>query len=493
MPDALSSSSSLAAQLDEAAPIIASNGWASQSHIDRARIQLMNVPAPVPTAGRSKLSQYCLDQKLLTREQAQDLDSILSNQRNLTGFQLLKKLGSGGMGVVYLAKHLASERICALKTLNTRLAEDSDFVNRFNRETTALSGIAHPHIAEVIECGERADHCYLAMEFIEGPSLMTLLRDYKALPELYALRIVKQVAEGLAHVYSKAGLIHRDIKPENILIVRSRSGGDMFPEDDVAKVIDFGLAKSMKGEDERLTQTGMTIGTPLYMSPEQVRGEGLDCRSDIYALGATLYHLLTGSTPFTGPSPGAIMSAHLTEPIPDPGAKVPSLHKLTRDIVTMAMAKDASQRFLTHEALINACTEVITKLSGQTSSTPRLLRKPMILKGAAVKKSQTDRVQQRPTASIAASNEPQTSITRAIKKAEAARAGMVTFSPVEPEPQLGEKKSLAGMASGAQVGTPVRSAVLDEEARKAVGTGIIPWLALGFSIVAMLVYIIFLR
>jgi len=253
-----------------------------------------------------------------------------------------------------------------------------------------LIGVKHPNIAEVIESGECDGSCYLAMEYIEGPSAMDLLRENAALPEAYSLRIVRQVAEGLAYVYDHSQLVHRDIKPENILIVRGPRTGEKFGDQDVAKLIDFGLVKSMTEDDQRLTQTGMTIGTPLYMSPEQVRGESLDGRSDIYGLGATLYHLLTGATPFLGSSPGAIMSAHLTEAIPDPVLRVPSLSPATRVICMTAMAKNPNERFLTYEALVSACNEAISDLTGRSDAAPKLLLKPMVLKNQ--RKPDTNRV-----------------------------------------------------------------------------------------------------
>ncbi len=363
---------SFVAQLRAANSVILANGWCDAERLGRAEALAGGGVDPLPTAGRSKVAQFLVDQRLISREQAQDLDTILRIQSNLPGFTLLRKIGSGGMGIVFLATHLATGRQCALKTLNMRLAGEEDFINRFHREANSLVGIKHPSIAEVIESGECDGHCYLAMEYIEGPSVMSLLRDYKALPEQYALRIIKQIAEGLSFVYQRAHLVHRDIKPENILMVRSSSSAsELFGTDDRAKLIDFGLVKSMSDDDQRLTQTGMTIGTPLYMSPEQVRGETLDCRSDVYGLGATLYHIVTGVTPFTGNSPGAIMSAHLTERVPDPAERVPSLSAETKLIITTAMAKAPGQRFITHEALVAACDNALSVISGKGEGAPR--------------------------------------------------------------------------------------------------------------------------
>jgi serine/threonine protein kinase len=370
---------SLSAQLEAASTALLSNNWVTKPQLDNIRQRAMQAKEPVPSAGRTILAQFLLDNRLLPRDQVQDLDAILRTQATLPDFHLQKKIGAGGMGTVFLAQHLATKRQVALKTINARLAEDKDFVERFHREARALEALHHPHIAEIIGCGETDGTCWLAMEYIDGPSLMSLLKDHRVLPERYALHITLQVAEGLGHVWQAAKLVHRDIKPENVLVVRSRNGDDLFPVTDEAKLIDFGLVKS-NNEDDRLTQTGMTIGTPLYMSPEQVRGEKLDCRSDIYGLGATLYHLLTGQTPFTGSSPGAIMSAHLTEAVPDPGDRVPSLSKATRQLVMTAMAKDVEHRYLTLDALISGCRAALEGLEHRSGSIPKLLRKPLVMK-----------------------------------------------------------------------------------------------------------------
>ncbi len=371
---------SFSEQLALACEVVRTNGWCDKDRLERIRSQSSSAPDLLPTAGRSRVAQFLVEQRAVTREQAQDLDAIIRTQPSFPGFKLMRKLGSGGMGIVFLATHIASDRQCALKTLNKRLAMEEDFVSRFHRESKALIGIKHPNIAEIIDSGESDGNCYLAMEFIDGPSVMALLRDFKVLPEVYALRIVRQVADGLAHVYEKAKLVHRDIKPENILMVRGASlNGELFGDDDQAKLIDFGLVKSTGEDDQRLTQTGMTIGTPLYMSPEQVRGEALDCRSDVYGLGATLYHLVTGVTPFTGTSPGAIMSAHLTEPVPDPALRVPSLSAETKKILATAMAKDPNKRYLIHEALSNACHDAIELISGKSDGALQFLRKPLVL------------------------------------------------------------------------------------------------------------------
>ncbi len=369
--------SALVDALVTALPIIERNNWLSPEKLEDLKNQIPEAKVPLPGPGRTPFTQFLLERKILTRDQISDLDAIIRHQPSLPEFDLIRKIGAGGMGTVFLAKHIESQRMVALKTINTRLAEDRDFVERFHRESRALSKIDHPNVAQILGSGESDRQCWLAMEFIDGPSLMNLLKDHKQLPEAYALHITKQIAMGLDHVYSVAGLVHRDIKPENILVIRAASAvATAFPLNDEAKLIDFGLVKS-DHEDERLTQTGMTIGTPLYMSPEQVRGEKLDSRSDIYGLGATLFHLLTGTTPYLGSSPGAIMSAHLTEAIPDPANKVANLHPATRTLVMTSMAKQVEKRYANFPAFIKACEAAIATLDSSEIAVPNLMRKPM--------------------------------------------------------------------------------------------------------------------
>ena len=544
---------SLAAQLDAATTALLSNNWVTKPQLDNIRARAMQAATPVPTAGRTVLAQFLLDNRLLPRDQVQDLDAIIRTQGTLPDFQLQKKIGAGGMGTVFLAQHKATARQVALKTINARLAEDKDFVERFHREARALEAVHHPHIADIIGCGETEGTCWLAMEYIDGPSLMSMLKDHHVLPERYALHITKQIAEGLGHVWQSAKLVHRDIKPENVLVIRSRTGDELFPLSDEAKLIDFGLVKS-NNEDDRLTQTGMTIGTPLYMSPEQVRGEKLDCRSDIYGLGATLYHLLTGATPYNGSSPGAIMSAHLTEQVPDPGDRVPSLSKATRQLVMTAMAKNVDQRYLTLEALISDCEEALSGLESRTASIPKLLRKPLVMKqpvrrsgeisiepheASALERAAPISVHERaaqqdnksaaqksaaalaptalqPTAPAGRPAGPQRPIqpqeapvptalpgggkaqTSGPRAKAAERPGQSTSGPL-PSPanrptaetplRPGTEGTRRKIGSDTNYQPPTSAAYIDPPS--APGVGMLPWIALGFAVIALLVFLFF--
>jgi serine/threonine protein kinase len=412
--------------------LMLANGWSTAAKIAEALGRAAGRHVALDTPFKALVSLF--EQGLITREQLNELDGLMQQQVNFPTFRLIKKLGAGGMGTVYLAAQLANGRQLALKTIIGRLKEDADFVGRFHRESKVLIGLSHRNIAEVIESGESSGVCYMAMEYINGPSLASLLRTHQVLPELYVLRICKQVAEGLAYVYDKAELVHRDIKPENVLIARiSEDASDPFPLDDVAKLIDFGLVKPVD-DDERLTQTGMTIGTPLYMSPEQIRGEKIDCRSDIYGLAATMYHLLTGVTPFAGTSPGSIMSAHLTQDVPDPGNRVPSLLASTRELVMMSMAKRAADRFLSFEGFIKALDRAISQLDEKHLSAPRLLRKPLVLKGP-VRKAHDRPVTasgEHVVNSAQADNSVQSLSSRIVRKFKEGQGVPVSTSPIHP-------------------------------------------------------------
>ncbi|MCY3020686.1 MAG: serine/threonine-protein kinase, partial [Planctomycetota bacterium] len=218
--------------------------------------------------------------------------------KQLGNYKLLRKLGEGGMGAVYLAEDTLVQRKVALKVLGKRYAGDAAFLKRFRREAQATGKLNHVNIVSAYTVGEDFGHHYYAMEYCEGETLSATLMRQHFLPWDRALEIVAQVARGLQHAHEH-GFIHRDIKPANIIIAA----------DGVAKILDLGLSKSIvDGEQSFATQTGVALGTPHYLAPEQARGDKhLDGRADIYSLGATLYHLVTGQTPFEGDTGAAIM------------------------------------------------------------------------------------------------------------------------------------------------------------------------------------------
>jgi eukaryotic-like serine/threonine-protein kinase len=222
-------------------------------------------------------------------------------------YHVLRKLGEGGMGQVYLAEHVKMGRKSAVKVMSPAMMHDADAISRFNREAANASRISHPNIAAVYDFGETDDGLiYLAMEYVEGPPLTALVRQHGVLPPLRAAGIARQVAEALA-VAHDMGIVHRDLKPDNIMVARNRDGSDLV------KVVDFGIAKAANNEAQQVTKTGLVVGTPEYMSPEQLSGGAVDARSDVYALALVACYMLTGALPFPAESAQEAMVMRLTE------------------------------------------------------------------------------------------------------------------------------------------------------------------------------------
>jgi serine/threonine-protein kinase len=223
-------------------------------------------------------------------------------------YHVTKKLGEGGMGQVYLAEHVKMGRRSAIKVMNPAMVHDPDAVARFNREAANASRITHPNVCAIYDFGETSDGLiYLAMEFIEGEPLTDLLKREESLPVGRAVGIFAQVADALQAAHD-LGIVHRDLKPDNIMMARGRSGAD------VVKVVDFGIAKAMSGDDsQKVTKTGLVVGTPEFMSPEQLAGDQVDGRTDIYALALVFYKMLTGKLPFDANTVQEMMVKRLTD------------------------------------------------------------------------------------------------------------------------------------------------------------------------------------
>jgi serine/threonine-protein kinase len=245
-------------------------------------------------------------------------------------YHMLKRLGEGGMGKVYLAEHVKMNRQCAVKVMNSALLNDSDSAQRFAREASNAARIIHPNVAAVFDYGETDGVVYLVMEYVEGDSLTRLLERETMLPPARAVDIAHQVAEALVAAH-ELGIVHRDLKPDNIIIAPGKNGRD------IAKVVDFGIAKAIEeSPSESLTRTGLVIGTPEYMSPEQLLGDPVDARSDIYSLGCILYQMLTGRRTFDEPTREQMIKRRLTEKSPHPRDLVADLPK-TLDLIVARM------------------------------------------------------------------------------------------------------------------------------------------------------------
>src|SRR5207249_1557896 len=223
-------------------------------------------------------------------------------------YHVVKKLGEGGMGQVYLAEHVKMGRRSAIKVMNPSMVHDPDAVSRFNREAANASRITHPNVCAIYDFGETPDGTiYLAMEFIEGEPLTDLLQREGALAPVRAAHIFVQVADALQAAHD-LGIVHRDLKPDNIMLTRARDGAD------VVKVVDFGIAKAVGGDDsQKVTKTGLVVGTPEFMSPEQLAGDRLDGRSDLYSLALVLYRMLAGKLPLEATSVQETMIKRLTD------------------------------------------------------------------------------------------------------------------------------------------------------------------------------------
>ncbi len=226
-------------------------------------------------------------------------------------YHIMKKLGEGGMGQVYLAEHVKMGRRSAIKVMNPSMVHDPEAVARFNREAANASRISDAHVCAIYDFGETPDGLiYLAMEFVEGEPLTELLAREGALPVVRAADICIQVAAALQAAHD-LGIVHRDLKPDNIMLARGRDGAD------AVKVVDFGIAKAVGGEagggGQQVTRTGLVVGTPEFMSPEQLSGDQLDGRSDVYSLGLVLFKMLTGTLPFPGDSVQETMIKRLTD------------------------------------------------------------------------------------------------------------------------------------------------------------------------------------
>lgn len=275
--------------------------------------------------------------------------------RTLGEFQIIRRLGKGGMAEVYLAEQTSLKRQVAIKVLRAEYLADAAYVKRFRHEATAAGGLNHPNIVQVYSIGEHDGIHFIAQEYVRGGNLKEFLKKKGPLDVNLAIFLMKQVAAAL-QVAGSNGIVHRDIKPENILLTKKGE----------AKVADFGLAQlTQGGERVALTQVGVTMGTPLYMSPEQVGGKPVDHRSDIYSFGAMAYHMLTGRPPFQGDTALAVAVKHLNDK-PEPLKSIrPDLPPQVCDLVQKMMAKRREDRYPDALAVFNALKVLQKQLSGK--------------------------------------------------------------------------------------------------------------------------------
>lgn len=325
-------------------------GLATPEEVNHCKAQRVKIAAAKekeqePAPG---LLEVMVAAKALTASQArrilQEVGGEGERKFEVPGYVILERIGKGSMGLVYKAKQASVNRVVAVKVLLDALAQNKEFIKRFRREAEIAAKLAHNNIVGVMDAGEVAGHHYFVMEFVEGETIKDLLEKGKVFDEKVALKIVLAIAEALAHAHSR-GLIHRDVKPENVIL--TKDGG--------VKLADLGLARPTADEKWAMSEAGMAIGTPYYISPEQVRGQvDVDIRADIYGLGATLYHMVTGRVPYTGDTPNDVMKKHVDPKV----ALVPPDHINTRlssglgQVVETMMEKNREKRYSNPEDLL---------------------------------------------------------------------------------------------------------------------------------------------
>ncbi|MET9210763.1 MULTISPECIES: protein kinase domain-containing protein [unclassified Nocardia] len=279
------------------------------------------------------------------------------------GYTIERTLGSGGMGTVYAARHPTLPRTVALKVLHPALTGDDYVRTRFEFEADHAARLDHPAIVAVYDRGREGDRLWIAMQLVAGTDAARLLRDGPVAPER-AVHIVETVAAGLDYAH-RAGVFHRDVNPANILLAAATepNAGERV------LLTDFGIAKALD-DTVNLTAAGMLVATLRYAAPEQIEGRTIDHRADEYSLGCTLFHLLTGSPPYPGPSQAAIMNGHLNGPIPQPSALLPALPKAFDAVLTRAMAKSPADRYPTCGEFAAAAGAVLTASADTTTEHP---------------------------------------------------------------------------------------------------------------------------
>ncbi len=287
---------------------------------------------------RRSLNRILVAEGIVTDSQMDRLKKSIEADRprqQIPGYVLLGKLGAGAMATVFKGRQLSLDRIVAIKVLPKRLSENPDYVSRFYKEGKAAAQLNHANIVQAFDVGEAGGYHYFVMEYVEGHTVYDELAKGEAFSEAKALAIIMQIGEALEHAHER-GIIHRDVKPKNI----------MLTPDGMAKLADMGLAREADDIEAATKEKGRAFGTPYYISPEQIRGKvDVDFRADIYGLGATFYHMVTGRVPFEAPTPAAVMHMHLKDPLKPPDHINTSLSAGVGEIIEVMMAKRPECRY----------------------------------------------------------------------------------------------------------------------------------------------------
>jgi eukaryotic-like serine/threonine-protein kinase len=337
----------LSSNLDtEVGKIVVDTGLATRTEIEFCREQQKQSSDP----NQRSLADVLIEHNFITVNQAKRIRSQIEDRKTqqLPGYILISKLGKGAMATVYKARQVSLDRIVAVKVLPKRSGENREFVERFYKEGKAAARLSHNNIVQAIDVGSSPDGFhFFVMEYIEGKTLYDIMQpppvgEGRAFTEEEALDTIIQITDALAHAHGR-GLVHRDVKPKNIILT---------PQG-VAKLTDLGLARATDDKEAAESEAGKAYGTPYYISPEQIRGDvDIDYRADIYSLGATLYHMVTGQPPFDGETPSAVMHKHLKQPLTPADHVNTELSAGLAEIIELAMAKDRDERYRSTEEML---------------------------------------------------------------------------------------------------------------------------------------------
>jgi serine/threonine protein kinase len=314
--------------------LVVEQGLATNDDVEKARAHQLAGEDP----NQQSLAEVLVGHGAITKAQLDRLRRQVEAERSgqqIPGFRVLGKLGAGAMAAVFKARQISLDRDVAIKVLPRKFNQNKEFIERFYAEGRAAAQMNHPNIVQAYDVGKAGEFHYFVMEYVDGGTVHDVIANDKRFLEKDALDIIINIADALQHAHEK-GLIHRDVKPKNIM--RTPSG--------VAKLADLGLARAIDDKEAALAEKGKAYGTPYYISPEQIRGEvNVGPQADIYSLGATLYHMVTGSVPFNGKSPKEVMEKHLTEELIAPDHVNPKLSAGISEVIEMMMAKSRKNRY----------------------------------------------------------------------------------------------------------------------------------------------------
>jgi serine/threonine-protein kinase len=326
--------------------LVIDQGFATLEEVQHCLTQTR--AAAATEANQRSLVELLVDNEYITRRQMERLREQAIAERSgqkIPGFKIIEKLGAGAMASVFKAKQISLDRLVAIKVLPKKYTTNKQFIERFYAEGRAAAALNHPNIVAAYDVGKAGEYHYFVMEFVDGTTVYDDIVKKKRIPEDDAVQMAIQVTEALQHAHER-GLIHRDVKPKNVMITRTG----------VVKLADMGLARAVSDVEAAEAEKGKAFGTPYYISPEQIRGEvSIGPPADIYSLGATLYHMVTGQVPFDGKNPSAVMHKHLKSDLVPPDHVYPKLSAGLSEVIEMMMAKDPKARYQT-------CKDLLTDL-----------------------------------------------------------------------------------------------------------------------------------